>query len=95
MTAIIQQGQCLMDMAVQHCGDPTGLFAIARLNEISMTKELAIGTEIKIPDAENEEIKQWFLDTGHIVATDNPMPGEPARLEGIGYWTIGLDFEVS
>jgi hypothetical protein len=95
MTAIIKQAQCLMDMAVQHCGDATGLFEIAKLNEISMTKEMAIGTEIKIPEAVNEEIKQWFIDNGYIVATDNPMPAEPVIMEGIGYWRINLDFIVS
>lgn len=84
-----------MDMAVQHTGDATGLFAMAKLNGISMTEELAIGTYIEIPDAVNEEIKQWFIDNGDIVATDNPEPGEPARLEGIGYWIIGQDFVVS
>ena len=64
MTEILQQGQNLMDVAIQCCGDATALFDLALLNGISVTEEVAVGTEFILPEVVNKGVAKYFADKG-------------------------------
>ncbi len=99
MTATVEQGQSLKDIAIQYCGDAAALFSLALLNDISMTEDVAAGTQLQLPPVVNPDVVKYFEQvkhfTNHIPATKLDEAESEAALEGIGYWTIGIDFIVS
>ena len=97
MSITVEHSQCLMDVAVQYCGDATALFELAMLNGISSAADVAAGTILDVPDAINAEIAAYFSVNNIIPATADAKIKKTAgiNLEGIGYWGIGVDFIVS
>jgi hypothetical protein len=94
-TVTVEQGQCMMDIAVQHCGDATALFEIAELNGKSFTDLIDAGTNITIPDAYNPAIVKYLADKMIVPATSDAAEAtDVAPLKGIGYMTIGSTFKV-
>jgi hypothetical protein len=97
-TAIVQQGQCLMDIAIERCGSATALFELALLNEVSITEELAIGVELLLPPVVDIQAVAYFKSNGIIIATNSKKKQESLAIlnpQGIGHWRIGVDFKVS
>lgn len=94
-TIKIGEGQVLIDVAMQYCGDSLQLFAIAELNGYSITDFIFPGTEIIIPDLliENTNVFAAFNDNGLFPASmDQDLDGN--FLDGIDYWVIEEDFIV-
>lgn len=94
---IIEQGQCLMDFAIQHCGSATAIVAIAMLNNISVTEDVAAGTDLLLPPVVNQQVVNYFK-TNNLIPATQPQKEKPfynSKNEGIGYWAIGHDFIVS
>lgn len=89
--AVVQAGQNIGDIAVQYCGSHEAVFEIARLNNLSVTDEVAAGVEILIPDVYDKRVRRFYVEGGYFPATSD----EISELEGgIGFWTIGVDFCV-
>ena len=92
---IIQQGQSLLDIALQHCGDLSALFDLVVLNEIkeiSITDEVAPGSYLLAPPEVFKLLVNYYADHKHIPATaDSPFL---TVLEGIDFWGIQVDFAV-
>lgn len=89
---IIQAGQNIGDIAIQYCGDHQAIFEIARLNNLSITDEVAAGTEIEIPNVYDARVRRFFVEGDYHPATAAiPFPDLE---QGIGFWTIGVDFCV-
>jgi hypothetical protein len=91
---VVQQGQNMMDIAIQHCGDARSLFDLAVLNDLSATDEVAPGTDLKIPTPAQPGIVAYFQNGGYVPATNNDA-NIFSNKEGIGFWIIGVDFKVS
>lgn len=88
--ATIQPGQTLIDIAVQHLGSEEGVFALAQLNELSITDELTAGNELELPEVVDKRVTRYFTDGGY-----RPSVGVDIDiLEGIGYWGVFTEFEV-
>lgn len=92
MNKTITPDQSLIDIAVQHDGSLEELFAIARLNNVSVTADLIPGTTIKIIDQVTDSRVVRILKEGDW----NPASALRAEqiLCGIDYWAIETEFEV-
>ncbi|HLO59065.1 MAG TPA: hypothetical protein VK172_14690 [Lentimicrobium sp.] len=95
----ILKGQTLADIAIQETGELAGLFQIAFKNGISLTDDLAAGEVIQVDDLDINisELRKIRLDNvvpatafGYVVNEE----GEEPILDGIGYWSVGMDFIV-
>ncbi|MGN6604570.1 MAG: LysM peptidoglycan-binding domain-containing protein [Ginsengibacter sp.] len=93
-TITVSEGQTLLDIAMQYCGDASVLFDIADLNGLEVTDDLVPGQQLLVPDAEidKQAVADAFSD-GIIPSStdDNIIPVD----EGIEFWAIEDDFIVS
>lgn len=90
----VSDGQSLFDIACIYLGAAEAAIQIALLNDISITDDLAVGQELKLPDVVNRDIVNYYANNGI-----NPATGitdtEVERLGGLGYMALGIDFIVS
>jgi hypothetical protein len=56
-TIKIHEGQTLIDIAMQYCGDALAVFDVADLNALGVTDDLIPGQTILIPDVAIDKIK--------------------------------------
>ena len=81
--------QWLGDLALQACGSISALFDLAMRNGMSITDELTVGAELATPSVVDKRVHSWYSNNSIEPATaDNQQ-------QGIGYWTIGVNFRVS
>lgn len=66
---IVQSGQSLFDIAIQHCGGLGSVFAIAEANNLMPTATLSIGQKISVPDVENKKVVRYYEEHGIVPAT--------------------------
>lgn len=92
-TAIVRPGQTLPDLAIQYCGTVEAWPEIARMNGLGMTAETAPGAVLSLPGATDKRVQAYFKNGKYV-----PAAGDVANYigftEGIGFWAIGVDFEV-
>lgn len=82
---MIQPGQSLVDIVLQHMGDLSALFQVAAENGISVTDPLRAGGTIMLPaTTENPRNVRYFVDKEVMIGT-----ARVESLAGIGYWDIG------
>lgn len=89
------EGQALVDIAMEYCGDALRVFELADLNNISVTQELQPGTSLIIPDSEIDKIKiiAAFTNEGlHPASKEDEF--EDSDFDGVDYWIIEEDFIV-
>lgn len=93
MSVTVQSRQTLLDIALQECGGVEGVFNLAARNDLSITDVLSVGREIEAApeDVVNRTVADYYRINNITPAT------EPDELleEGIEFWTIEYDFEVS
>lgn len=89
-----QEGQNLMDLAIQHLGDQSGVFDLAMKNDVSMTDPVAPGTKLDLPDVIDNQVTGYFAEKQLFPATNN-AESEILTVGGIGYMGIEIDFIVS
>ncbi len=96
MTVTVLSNQSLLDIAVQHTGDPQNAFAIARENGLSLTSFLKRGSSLTIPDTVvvNNSIYDYYTSKQVKPATAIEMDEPVEELDGIGYWIINDTFIV-
>ncbi len=87
---VIQVGQTLLDAAIQHLGNESGVATLAALNSLDMTADVSPGTELELPDVVDKRAVKVLKDEGIIPATNYDE-----SLEGIGSWGVETDFIVS
>ncbi|MNE48597.1 hypothetical protein D3C80_1430710 [compost metagenome] len=83
-------GQSIFDLAIQHCGDVSAAWDIAKANGLSVTQALVPGQLVSVPDPVNVPISGYFLARGITIATA-PHFSDPS---GIGQGRIGIDFQI-
>lgn len=87
-TININQGQSLLDIAIQYCGSIESLFDIAELNSISPTDTVA-GALLVEPVSNN--IARYYAANNLIPATLKNLPPDGF---GIGHGAIGSSFKI-
>ena len=92
-TAVLQKHQTLMDIALQECGSTDALFALAALNNLEPTQDVAPGTLLLLPAVLDEKKVKYLKDGGYKVVTGPLLINE--RYEGLDYWAIELDFIIT
>ena len=95
-TITVNEGQTLLDIALQGTGDLTRVFEVAALNGVDITDDLPIGGMIQSPDPAVD--KSYLVDLFAVVyqkpkSADNEVARTNGR-EGIGFWAIAVDFIV-
>lgn len=90
MTATVQSGQSLADIAIQYCGGLEAWSALAALNGVGMTAAITPGQVIKIPVPVNKRTVAVFKAGPHFPATGEIQPYG----SGISWWIIENDFIV-
>jgi hypothetical protein len=88
--AIVRVHQTLTDIAVQYCGSAEAVFALARLNGLSVTDSLTAGQELILPEKYNNAVARIFEQEEYFPA----VLIEKNTLEGIDYDIIEFDLEV-
>jgi hypothetical protein len=90
MKITVNDRQTIWDIAVQCCGSADAAFAIARLNSISLSDNLAPGLELQVPGEYNKRNVDYYKRNKIEPATGlQPAQNE---MDGIGYWIIEDDF---
>ena len=94
-TIKINEGQTLLDVAIQHTGDASRAFEIALANGLNFSDDLEIGTVVLVPEAsvENKKNVADFVKTNTTPASKKDDTG--LLLEGVDYWAIGDEFIIS
>lgn len=92
MKTTVMMGQTLWDIAIQHCGSADAAFAVARLNNISITDMPGPGTELTMPDVMNKQLVNYYMNNNISPATG--ITATASTPEGIGYWIIENDFII-
>jgi len=92
----VSEGQTLLDIALQGCGDLTRVFDIAGLNNLDVTSDLLIGSRLLAPEPLVD--KTYFVELFAVPynkpkSADNDVARTKGR-EGISFWVIGDDFIV-
>lgn len=98
MKTTILHHQSLLDLAIQHTGSVENAFDLALQNNRSITDDLEAGESIEFTAygiQQNKDILNYYTAKNIQPATAVILPPEEERLEGIGYWTISVDFKVS
>ena len=101
MASVIKVLECqsLFDIAVMVCGSANAAFNIALENGISVTDTLTPGQELTIPDdiILQRDVAGYFLKKNILPATAKTEEQYANTIggEGIEFWTIEQDFEVS
>jgi hypothetical protein len=88
--AILKKNQTLLDFAVQFGGDTSDWLAVALANGLSLTDEVAPGTELAV-------VSNTARVTNYLMKSEVDITGGAFRndLGGIGYMQIGTNFRVS
>ena len=97
VTAKVLHNQTLFDFAIQNTGSVINAFEIAKINAISISAVLTVGSELIIPDSIkiDVDIKNYYQSKAIKPATDITQVGEPGETpEGISYWIVNKNFIV-
>ena len=93
MRIISKQGQWLGDITVRESGDLSSVVEMAVDNDISVTENMTIGSELVKPEAINRRVMNYYEINNIYPAT--AMEREPGTPGGIGYMAVGVTFIVS
>lgn len=74
----VRDRQSIWDIALQVCGDAEAAFAIAELNDVSLSESLVVGTELKVPSVMEKRVVEYYAqhrivpasieeDTGYLI----------------------------
>jgi hypothetical protein len=95
-TIKINEGQTLLDIAVQYNGDAAKAFELALANSLNFSDDLIIGNEVLVESAavEKKKLVKEF-DNNKIVPSSKKDNYENLQPEGVDYWAIGTEFIIS
>lgn len=70
MKVIVQDRQCLVDIALQTCGSLEAVFAIAEQNGLAITEDLTVGQvlDYDLADVQNKQVVSVYRADGVIPA---------------------------
>lgn len=91
---VVDHKQTLADVAVHRLGDATGMFALALLNNISLSEDVKPGAALALPVAVNSKVVTYFSSKNAVPATADEERSDIFN-SGISVWAINVDFVVS
>lgn len=96
MQVTVLHNQSLLDVCLQHTGSIEGVFELAMNNNLSITDDIQVGKILNLPEGitTDKDILNYYKAKNIQPATAIIEQTEE-KLEGIGYWAIGVDFKVS
>jgi hypothetical protein len=95
MEVKVLNGQSLFDIAIQAAGSVEAAFDIALANGIGITDDLPAGTVLVIPAVLNRRVADYYRANDIKPATALGTQDVEFVMEGINYWRLEYDFEVS
>jgi hypothetical protein len=69
-TIKVQDGQNIIDIALQYYGDASAVVLVAQENNIAVTQPLTSGQLLKIGEPTNKIVSQYFEDRKKVINTD-------------------------
>lgn len=90
-------GQTLLDIAMQQLGSVEGVFALALLNQMSITGDLVEGSALDYSLTPfSLTVLKVYQNNGYKPASGLSTAGGamPVLLSGVDYWAIEFDFTV-
>ncbi|WP_234111688.1 hypothetical protein [Chryseobacterium sp. R2A-55] len=99
MKVEVLERQSILDIAVQHTGDVSNAFLIAKENSLAVSDYLVPGYELTIPNGLpfNRDILNYYnaKQINPATAITEINDEDPPQLGGIGYMQIGSNFIVN
>lgn len=97
MKTTVRNGQSLLDIALQECGDASAAFELALRNGLALSDELTNGDELELPTVEDKRtVAQYRADSVFpATAITGEQYNETIEGEGVEFWGIEFDFIVS
>lgn len=95
---VTMNGQNLLDIAIQATGDAGEALALALANGLCLTDDLTVGQTIDVPDGMEGDAntRAYYRAKDLHPATGVTVENESvASFEGIEYWAVEYDFEIS
>lgn len=90
-----QQGQNFLDLIAQQAGSFEEVVNAAVLNDMSLTEDLPIGTDVKNDNITDLDNVNLFSKKNKPATSLRNSLEDPSIQEGIGYWIIEKTFKVS
>lgn len=96
MKVTVLHNQSLLDVCLQHTGSIEGIFELAMANDLAITEDVQAGAVLELLEgiAMDKDILNYYR-TKAIQPATAIIEQTEEKLEGIGYWAIGVDFKVS
>lgn len=93
-TIKVKDGQSLLDIALQECGDVAAAYAIADLNGMSVSDSLEVGSELQVPaGVDDQEVVSLFAGVHKPASTETDATSD-INGEGLEFWVIERDFII-
>ncbi|MBL0144941.1 MAG: hypothetical protein IPP48_03445 [Chitinophagaceae bacterium] len=92
---VTKVNQNMLDLTVQHTGDLANLFALAKLNGISINHIPDAGNMLLPVEITEKKTVRFFEQINYDVVTIEPSFTTPIPLTGIGSMQVGTTFIVS
>lgn len=90
----VQQGQSFLDIVMQLTGSIDNAIEMALINNVSITDNIAIGTELTAVSTTNKSVAEYMQNNNPATAIS--MEDDTLTIyEGISFWAIDNDFIVS
>ena len=91
--------QSVFDIALQYHGTVNTVFDIANYNDIGLDTILTDGQELYIEEIDNVDVQDKNINVVTYYSRNGIKPATGVSAgsttgTGIGYWTVGLDYEV-
>lgn len=91
----VKLNQSIIDIAMEHCGSAEAAWDIAVANGVSMTDDISVGSGLELPCVVSSRIVNHYRSLRHSLGTGMSDDAVDMLLgAGVGYWRIGVDFEV-
>lgn len=92
MLVVVNEGQSLLDIAVQHAGAVEAVLIIAKSNGLSVTSTVAAGSTVEVPAVINTGVVRYFAGLPYAPATE--LEAGQELQGGIGYMIVGSTFKI-
>jgi hypothetical protein len=85
--------QSVFDVAIQHSGSPEAAFLLAASNDLSITDELEVGSELDKTEVTNKNVAGYYANRKLLPATGFSL--DDGFEEGIEFWYVEYDLVSS
>ena len=69
MKVTVRDRQSVFDLALRWGGDAEAAFAIAELNDVSLSEQLAVGTTLKVPSVMEKRVVEYYAQNKIVPAS--------------------------